>query len=174
MELTEADVLNIKQSVEKIQIHLNERWSNRELHQLSVNPLKYFKRFGLSKKVEQLISSNGDVYYEFQTSIRDFIRKVKRKVISTIDDCFQCVMGLLTLLAIFSLGSGITEHILTDYQEVLLQYLVFYFGSNYFIKSWLKAFVDFMKKAGIPHLSINNLAKYLCFQAGLCPDKGIL
>lgn len=177
MEISEDDIENIREvanSVRRKILSNHNRINDDEVIKLRTNPLKYFMENGLRQSIRRTIQSVNILYNEFQSAFRSIARNILNRVIGILDDCFQCVVGLLILIMIIFVGASIDYPLLMDLKETLIYTLEIYFGANILVKGIVTKLVDTLKRAGLPHLSPNNLAQYLCYQVGICSEKGIL
>jgi hypothetical protein len=176
-KLSNEDIENIKIVADKVaeKIKTSTDSSKRELRSLSLNPLDYLVQNGLKKSIATLISKNKDLYRRFQFSIRDFSRSVWSGVKEhLLTECTACIIGLIMLLTAILAANGLSFYSLSDMQDFLVSIISKYYFAEKALDTVFKTCFQRLKKAGIPHLSANNLAEYICYQAGICPAKGIL
>jgi hypothetical protein len=177
MELTEQEVKNINAVSEMI---MKKIYTSRdtididEIKSFEKNPLKYFIQFGLRESIISKIRFDKVYFQEFQNSVRNFARRIRNKVIEFFDRCFQCVVGLLILIATIFNGAGSVYPGWPDLREDLMRALEWYFGSNYLLRGIVDKITDSLKKFGMPIFSPENLAQYICYQFDICEEPGII
>jgi hypothetical protein len=166
MEITEEEIRNIKKTTETVALKIfdsSNDFDKKEIRIFEANPLKYLIQNGLSESTRNKLRSNGVVFQEFKNSLRDYLRRIRKRLIEHIDKCFACVIGLLILLAIIFAGATIQIPVGLDLIKLLSNVLLTYFGASFFINGIISKISDLLKATGIPNLSANNLAQFLCY-----------
>lgn len=177
MEISDDEIKNVQRVASRVREKIFNRqtgFNENEIIKLRTNPLMYFVDNGLKESLRRAIESAKLFYHEFQSAFRIIARRILDKGGKVLDDCFQCVAGLLILIMIIFNGASISYPMFFDLKEMLTHVLEIYFGANLLAKGIVTKITDSLKKAGLPHLSPNNLAQYVCYKAGICSEKGIV